>query len=858
MEADWMHIPLSVRTPARYLGREVNLPAKTVRPGILRVVLAFADVYEVGMSHIGLKILYHILNGQEEVLCERVFAPWTDMAHHLRRKGAPLVSLETQTPLNTFDMVGFSLQYEMSYPTLLAMLEMGGIPLKSEERGARHPFVLAGGPCAVNPEPLAPFIDAFVIGDGERAILEIAETLRRAKASGAPREKTLESLAEIAGVYVPAFFDARYDAAGRPTRIIPLKGRGPVRRRIEKGISGLPFPTREVVPIIRAVHDRYAVEIARGCLQGCRFCQAGFIYRPYRERDQAEVLHLLKGGLAETGYGECSFLSLSAGDYSRIPALLDRTVSRNLSDRTSISLPSLRVTSLTRDMIGQIQSIRKTGFTLAPEAGTQRLRDVINKKIDEGEIFRTVETIFSAGWHLVKLYFMIGLPTETQEDVEGIVVLATRIWRMARKISPKNEVTVSVSTFVPKPHTPFQWCQMTPLQEVQRKQEYLRSHLRRRGLRVKWHDARLSYWEGVLSRGGRPLSAFLEGVARAGAYLDGWTDQFRHDTWEAVAKGFEASVVTSGLEAWDRDAVLPWDMVETGVRKTYLWEEYQRALDAALSPPCPVREGCRRCGVCDPERGISVKLSEGEETISSSLVSSRMVPERVQEVGAVFQATYLKVGAARYLGHLDAARALIMAARRARLPLAFSKGFHPAPKVRFSDPIPLGMESLCESVAFTLTRMVDPGAIKKAMNAALPPGLRLRRARCAPLKKPEEFDNFKIYRCLCMLEASGEKDSAEVLGRIERIRKGEMNTIQVPAKKGPVTVTLSDCFRIETFKTGLPWSRFYARVGNLPRGVRLLPLLTILFAGVVSPESGLRVIKLRGVADFNTGNEPHE
>ncbi len=852
------NLPLSIRIPARYLGTEVNLPRKHLRKGMFHVVLAFADIYEVGMSHIGLKILYHILNSHDDIFCERVFAPWPDMRRFMRERGTPLSSLETQTPLKDFDMVGFSLQYELSYPTLLAMIEMGGIPLRSKERTGKDPFVLAGGPCAVNPEPLAPFMDAFVIGDGERVILEVSERLKRSREREENRDKTLEALAEIEGVYVPSLSNVTYSlTSGRPTAVDPYRGKGAVHRRIEKDIRTLPFPTREVIPLVRAIHDRYAVEIARGCLQGCRFCQAGFIYRPYRERNQTDVLKLLQEGLKETGYDECSFLSLSAGDYSQVTSLLAMTASQNLGSRISISMPSLRISSLTPEMVQQIGSIRKTGFTLAPEAGTQRLRDVINKKITEDEIFTTTETIFKAGWHLVKLYFMIGLPTEQPDDIEGIVSLVTRIWRMARTISRKNEVTASISTFVPKPHTPFQWCKMVSIEEIREKQGFLRKHLSRNGLRVKWHDARLSFYEGVISRGGRPLSKFLTAVEKGGAYLDGWTDQFSQEAWETARAEFDTISFTSGLRKWERDAILPWDVIDIGIRKEYLWNEYQRALNATVSPPCPVGRRCRLCGICDENRKVSIKLSDPPPTptVPISDNGTRQVvinPGDVKQ--AYFHASFIKVGNARFLGHLDTVRAILMAARRSGLPMDYSKGFHPAPRVRFSLPIPLGMESLCETVEFKLIHTIDPTEFKKAINDALPPGLRLTRVRCATLKIDEGFDKLNKIWYLCLLRIFKAEEAYRLFNLASRIRAGEIKNYHVLTKNGPVEVPISKCLLIEDIKQMSQWIKFHVQIKGLPSGVRAFTLITGLFGVEGKRGREIRMIKIK-VPELLTGTK---
>jgi len=834
-----MDLPLTISTPARYLGSEVNLPSKRLRKGMFRAVLAFADVYEVGMSHIGLKILYYILNEREDIYCERVFAPWTDMMRYMRERDIPLTSLETKTPLNCFDMIGFSLQYEMSYPTLLAMLKMGGVPIRSSERNVESPWVLAGGPCATNPEPLASFIDAFVIGDGERIVLEIADRLKQARESHERRDVTLEALAKIKGVYVPEFFDVTYNAQGRPVGIRNLKGNGPVHRRIEGDLNALPFPTREVVPIIRAVHDRYAVEIARGCLQGCRFCQAGFTYRPYRERDLSEILHFLKEGLGETGYNECSFLSLSAGDFSRISTLLEVAVESNLSSDVSISLPSLRISSLTPEMI---KTIRKTGFTLAPEAGTQRLRDVINKKIDEDEILSTIEKIFKAGGHIVKLYFMIGLPTEQKGDMEGIVTLVTKAWRMARKISRKNNITISISNFVPKPHTPFQWCAMASMEEILEKQIYLRRRLSRRGMRVKWHDAHLSFWEGVISRGGRPLGEFIYRVAREGAYLDGWTEQFSKEVWDSIASNFSPSLIESGLGAWDSGALFPWDVVDIGVKKDYLWEEYRRAIDAVLTPACPTGS-CRRCGVCDEEHDVTVTLSRTKRMAPVEVEWENLV-KPTQGPKGFLHATYIKIRDARFLGHLDTARAVLMAARRSGLPMIYSKGFHPAPRVRFSAPIPLGMESLNEVVEFALSRLIDPNEAKISMNAYLPRGIRLTKVRTGTLKSMEGFDNINMYSYICLFRIFNSDEAERIMNLAREVSLGKIVTVSYPTKEGILALALADYLIIEGIHQTHRWVRLDVQVGGLPKGVRVMPLIAILFGVSDGMGKEMRMIKL--------------
>lgn len=507
---------LSVEKPARYMGGEMGAVA---RPDAeIRFALAFPDVYEVGMSHLGLRILYSILNQEHWLAAERVYAPWPDMEDQLRLDGKPLSTLETSTPLAETDIIGFTLQYELSYSNILNMLELAGIPLLACERGKEFPLILGGGPCACNPEPLADFFDAFLLGDGEDAILEIAEVCRQWKSAGEAKADLLHRLSLIEGVYIPAFFSVSHDSVGRIEAIKPLKpGYDKVKRRIAPDLNALSYPTAPVVPFLKTVHDRVSMEIARGCTRGCRFCQAGYIYRPLRERTPAQVMEKIEETLRNTGYDEISLLSLSAGDYGCLTPLLQKLMHRYAQERIAVSLPSLRVGSLTPEMVAEINKVRKTGFTLAPEAGSDRLRQVINKGITEPDLLDTAYQVYGAGWRLIKLYFMIGLPTETMEDVLGIAELSRQVKYQGKRAGQGGEVNVAVSSFVPKANTPFQWEQQISYEEILEKQQFLRQELKKRKLNLKWHDAPLTVMEGVFARGDRRLGKVLLEARRLAA-----------------------------------------------------------------------------------------------------------------------------------------------------------------------------------------------------------------------------------------------------------------------------------------------------------------------------------------------------
>ena len=585
-------LPL-VTQPARYVGGERGTVIKDPTQVRLRFALAFPEVYEIAQSHLGLQILYDLLNGRDGIQAERVYAPWIDMEALLRQHNLPLASLDTCTPLSEFDIVGFSLQYELTYTNILMMLDLGGVPLLSRGRNARHPLIIAGGPCAFHPEPIADFIDAFLLGDGEEAIFDICAVYQAWDKKD--RQTLLKTLSRVPGVYVPGLFTLEHNADGTLSEIHPLDTEyRKVSKRVVRDLNSLPPLRNQVVPNVNIVHDRIAVEVMRGCVRGCRFCQAGYIYRPLRERDPRALQQQIEKLVGQSGYEEVSLLSLSTGDYSCVNPLLRELMNRFSGLKVSVSLPSTRVDALSPHILEEIRRVRKTGFTLAPEAGSQRLRDVIQKEYKEEELIEAARMLFGLGWKSVKLYFMLGLPTETEEDLRGIVDLSRKVSATGNH---RRQVTASVSTFVPKPHTPFQWAPQISLEETEARQEFLRRELRRYGIQFKWHEARSSYLEGVFARGDRRLGGPLLSAYRLGCRFDGWTDQFRLDLWR---QAFAEHGVDTDFYLRRRvlDEVLPWDHLDSGVAKKWLQRDLAKAFAATLTPDCSV-ERCSYCGACD-------------------------------------------------------------------------------------------------------------------------------------------------------------------------------------------------------------------------------------------------------------------
>jgi radical SAM family uncharacterized protein len=760
----------TVQKPARYLGGEFGSVVKRWDdPAIeAKVCLGFPDVYDIGMSHLGLKILYSLLNGAPDILAERTFSPWIDMERELRARGLPLVSHESARPLREFDVVGISLQFELTYTNCLQILDLGGIPLRSADRADGDPLVVAGGPTATHPEPLAPFFDAFVIGDGEEAFPALIRAWTKGKREGLDRAARLRAIAAITGVYVPALYatsidpDTGFEVVDRG--LVP-EARLPVRRAVVTDLNRFPFPADGPVPNAEAIFDRHSIEIARGCTEGCRFCQAGMIYRPVRERDPQSVIDTVTKSIHQAGYDEVALTSLSTADYSSVSPLVRALMKRLEADRVSLSVSSLRAYGLSEELLDEIQKVRATGLTFAPEAGTQRMRDVVNKNVTEAQLMETAERVFSRGWSKMKLYFMIGLPTERDGDVAGIVETGAKAQAVGRRAQRGREpsVTVSVSTFVPKPHTPFQWAALDQLPEIQRKQAILRGEAKRARVDVKTHDAEGSVLEGVLARGDRSVSRAIERAFRDGARFDSWEDQLDLERWQ---RAFDAEGIAMGrfTGTIPMSARLPWSHLDVGLEDGFLAREYRKALKDQLSPPCGKAAGafihhtnvtetladprklvCYDCGVaCDlsamrDERLVYLRKLGAEEPVAPKVRLPRAAPEPgaprpqqgdrkpkvkfVQGEARRYRLRFRKIGPSAFLSHLDLLRAIPRVFRRLELPLYYSQGFHPKPDMTFGPALSLGVASLSEFVDVRISADLDVSGLAAALTSVSADGL---------------------------------------------------------------------------------------------------------------------------------------
>lgn len=725
-------LPL-VEKPARYIGGELNIVRKTGE-GLVRMALCFPDAYELGMSHTGMAILYHVINQHQDFAAERAYAPFPDMEERLRRQGLPLYTLETFTPLRELDVVGFSLQYELQFSNVLNMIDLGGIPLASAERGDSDPLIIAGGPCASNPEPMADFVDAVVLGDGEETIIDILSAVKRLR--GAPRKERLLALAKIPGVYVPSFYKPVYSSDGRFERIEKLEPIAPdiIKSRKLIALAKENYPEKPLIPLIEITHDRLGVEIMRGCSRGCRFCAAGFFYRPVRERRIEDAMAQVQSGIKNSGWPEVSFLSLSATDYSGILPLLEKANAIATPQKVNLSLPSLRSDAVSFELLDGISAVRKSNLTIAPEAGSERMRKVINKNLNEDEILRSVDRFFSKENHLLKLYFMLGLPTETDADVDATADLIRKIHQTARRKIAHPNFNISVSFFSPKAHTPFQWVACETEERLLERARHLKAAVRLSGVNMNYSDGKVSFLESLFSRGDRRLGGVLLEAWKRGARFDAWTEHLRYEHWQAAFEvtGFDPQGIRGGFST---GAPLPWGHLRF-VSQTYLRKEYEKALQNQSSADCRRGPPDACCGVCghglvQSPAGLAAfaaASSKDEPAAAQFGRRARVMPPAAASnplaLGMHFRLQYEKGEELRFLSHLDLLRIIERGLRRSGLPVAYSLGFNPHPKISLGPPASVGLQSRAEFFDVQMQTPVsgNPG---DRLAAFMPGGIRV-------------------------------------------------------------------------------------------------------------------------------------
>ena len=788
-------LPLLPR-PARYLGSEWGTMLKDKTDITIHMAQAFPDMYEIGMSYMGQKILMKAINDHAQYWCERVYTPCEETAAIMQERDVPLATLESDTPLAELDAIGFSLTHELCYTNILYMLDLARIPRRTENRNESHPLLIAGGGACFNAEPMAPFFDIMVVGDGEEAMPAILNMLEAAKRQRTPRPDLLRQLRIIPGVYVPSLFETQ--GPGKPLKPT-LQDYTHVEKAVVEDLDAIEFPQDQPVSYGQAIHDRLTMEIARGCTRGCRFCQAGMIYRPVRERTPEKLTEIMINGLAATGYEETSFLSLSTGDYSALDTLFSDSFDRCSAEQVAISLPSLRVGSLSEPIMERISSIRRTGATLAPEAGSQRMRDVINKGITEQELMDHVRLLFDNGWQSVKLYFMIGLPTETDKDLDAILDLCLKVRDVAGPHIKRLQVGAAISPFVPKPHTPFQWEAQISLEEIQRRIDYLRNIFRpHKRVRLKFHIPEMTFLEGIFSRGDRRLADVVEAARDNGALFSSWKDKLNLAPYlEAMRK--QGLIPEEYTGARDVDAPLPWDHLNSGVTKRFMLAERKRALSETITKDCRYN-ACRQCGICN-HKGTPSRL---EKQGSSKQIKPHMVfttrdqegeqPPYIVEKpnlnakGGHYRIWYEKKGLAAYLSQLELQSMFERAMRRAKLPVSFSAGFHPLPRMSFGKALPVGVESTEEWLNLFLRENWTPERLVETLDAQMPRGIHIYKADTLSMgkKQPQSVEeHFQIRftgvqdETKRLLNQWNEFMNADTLMIEKKTKKGKIKEVNV-------------------------------------------------------------------------------
>jgi len=783
-----------VEKPSRYLGSELNAVHKDPSEVEVRLALIFPDLYDLGLGNLGLHILYAVLNGLPGVWAERAYAPAKDLEAVLRERGLPMFANESKDSLAEFDGLGFTLQSELTYTNILNIIELSGIPLRAADRREEDPLIFAGGPAVFNPEPIAPFMDFLVIGDGEDAVVDLAETLKRLK--GATRREKLLALSGLEGFYVPSLYPMEQLPDGR---ILPVEGAPPIRKRTTADLDAATFPTDYIVPYTQQVHDRVSLEVLRGCTQGCRFCQAGMTTRPVRERSLSKLDELMKTALENTGYEEVSLVSLSTCDYSRVQQLVDQTAARAAEGRVSVSLPSLRLDSFSVGLADKVAGERRSGLTFAPEAASPRLRAVINKWIPDEDLLGMASQAYDRGWNHVKLYFMIGLPTERDDDVEAIADLTLRTLKEGRRRNHKARVNLGVSTFVPKPFTPFQWAPQLNIEETNRRQAILDERFRKaNGVKFGRHDPGETWLEGLVSRTDRRAGDLIEAAFRNGARFDAWREHLDMAAWRKAIEdtGFD---VDDALRERALDERLPWDHIDIHIPKSWFQEDWQRATELKHAPDCRHSQ-CHRCGVIDVERELCAHMlrnaidgakeegtwqprrkGQDEERATTAPLGARMVneerPERVAEPDPVQRLRFRigRAGDVRFLSHLESMNAWLRALRRASAPLAYSQGFHAHPRVSFSTASPVGEESVGDYMDIMLVRREEPAALLARLQGTLAQGFKALAVCEVPLRGPSLMGRLAGFR----FDIFAAGDAAEVAAKAEAL----MAAAEIPVER---------------------------------------------------------------------------